>query len=182
MDDRAGEETLSPRLPFSGPVEALEVAAEGAGGGMTRGREDQGEEGFAEPLRHILPTHGPLHPGRHLEEENVLDGIAVEGSSGSVALEGPEKPRLSGGVDQGTHFSKLKGLEGLSRGGEPLEEGLGRAQIAIAGVVGALGGALLLHGVEVAAAIVGVVLEGPTNSNDHTRKDYKVYGAIGRGS
>ena len=104
---------------------------------MTHGGEDEGQSGVGDPGCHLLAAEGLLDASGELEEEDVLDRVAVKESARRLPLKGLEEPGLrdrmqeSGGLPEG---------EGAQRGGgrplEFLEEGVGGAVVDLSRVGG----------------------------------------------
>ncbi len=103
---------------------------------MPSGREEEAEGGLVQPLGHRLATQGPLDPSGELEEKEILDRVTVEETAGREARKGVQEASLPGGVKKGGHLPEFKGLEGLARGGELAEEGLGVAHIDLTDITG----------------------------------------------
>ena len=162
MGDGAGEETFPSLVHLSHPVEPLQVAAKGTGGGMAHGGKDQGKGRTGDPGGHLLAAERFLHAGGELEEEDVLDCVAVKEASRGLPLEGLEESGLGDRVQEARGLSEGEGTQGSGgRALELLEEGVSGAHVDLADIAGPLLSAALLDEAHVTVAAGVLPLEGP---------------------
>jgi hypothetical protein len=121
----AGKEAAASLPSLTLADEALEVASEGPGGGTADPGEEKRDRRVRQPLSNLLATERPLHPVGGLEEEDPLDGVAVEAAVGNPRTKGLEEAGLGSCLKQGHHLAEVQGLEGFSRRGELAEQRCG---------------------------------------------------------
>ncbi len=120
------------------------------------------EGGAGDPGSHLLARKGLLDPARQLEEEDVLDPVAVEETARRV----PGEPLLEpGGAERVEEASSQAEREGAERGGgrtlQLREEGIGGPEVDLLDVAGPLLRANLLDEAHVVATSRVLPLECP---------------------
>ena len=121
----AGKEAAASLLSLPLADEALDVASGGPGGGTADPGEEERDRPVRQPLSHLLATEGLLHPVGGLEEEDPLDGVAVEAAVGNPRTKGLEEAGLGSCMKLGRDFAEVQGLERFSRRGELAEQRCG---------------------------------------------------------